>query len=44
MELDKNKIPPETWKKIIEAAIAILTIIGGFFCGMGTATACQLIF
>lgn len=44
MELNQNKIPPETWKKIIDAAIAILTIIGGFFCGMGTATACQLIF
>lgn len=40
----EDKIDPEKVKKIIDCVIAILTAIGGFLVGMGSASACNLIF
>lgn len=37
----EKKIDPTTLKKAIDIAIKILTLIGGFLAGMGTASACN---
>lgn len=43
MNMDKQ-IDPEKVKKAIDCIIAILTAIGGFLVGMGSASACNIIF
>jgi hypothetical protein len=40
--MSNNEIDPKLVKKIIDCAIAILTAIGGFLVGMGSATACTI--
>lgn len=40
--MSKTEIDPIKVKKWVELAIAILTAIGGFLVGMGSATACNV--
>ena len=40
----EKKIDPATVKKIIDVTIKILTLIGGFLAGMGTASAATILF
>lgn len=39
-----ENIDPNKVKKIIDCVIAILTAIGGFLVGMGSASACNVFF
>lgn len=41
--MSENEIDPTKVKKWIDLAIAILTAIGGFLFGMGSASACNLL-
>lgn len=42
--MNEQNIDPEKVSKIIKLSIAILTAILGFLSGMGTATACNILF
>lgn len=37
--MQNSKLPAETWRKIIQVAIAILSAIAGFFTGAGAQAA-----
>lgn len=41
--MSENEIDPTKVKKWIDLAITILTAIGGFLVGMGSASACNLL-
>ena len=40
----QNDFDPEKTAKIVKLAIAVLTAVLGFLTGMGSASACNLIF
>lgn len=42
--MSENEIDPKTIKKWVDLAIAILTAIGGFLVGMGSASAATIMF
>lgn len=42
--MSQTDFDPSKVKKVIDCVIAILAAIGGFLAGMGSASACNIIF